>query len=155
VTTLATIKPRKEHDMLTRHQDPFQAMFDFQRALNSRRQSNWLRDATTSRGAYPPINMFRKGDDFVAIVELAGLDKSDIEIQAKDNVVRLSGKKTASYPDGVSAHRRERVFGSFDRTITVPVQIDADKIKAEYRNGILALFIPRAEDDKPRAIAIS
>lgn len=141
--------------MLTRHQDPFQALFDFQRALNARRQSNWMRDATTSGGAYPPINVFRKGDDFVAIIELAGLDKSDLDIQAKDNVVRLSGKKAASYPEGVSAHRRERVFGTFDRTITVPVRIDADGIKAEYRDGILALFIPRAEEDKPRQVTIN
>jgi len=141
--------------MLTRHQDPFQALFDFQHALNARRQSNWMRDATTSHGAYPPINMFRKEDDFVAIIELAGIDKADLDIQAKDNTVRLSGKKAASYPEGVSAHRRERVFGTFDRTITVPVRIDADKIKAEYRDGILALFIPRAEDDKPRKVAIN
>lgn len=141
--------------MLSRHQDPFQALFDFQRALNAHRQSNWMRDATTSRGAYPPINVFRKDDDFVAIIELAGLDKSDIEIQAKDNVVRLSGKKATSYPEGVSAHRRERVFGTFDRTITMPVRINTDGIKAEYRDGILALFIPRAEDDKPRKVAIN
>ena len=141
--------------MLSRHQDPFQALFDLQRAMNARRGNNWMRDATTSRGTYPPINIFRKGDDFVAIIELAGLDKSDIDIQAKDNVVRVAGKKAASYPDEVSAHRRERVFGTFDRTITVPVRIDADKIRAEYRNGLLALHIPRAEDDKPRTVAIN
>ena len=141
--------------MQARHQDPFQALFDFQRALNARKQSNWMRDATTSRGAYPPINIFRQGEDFVAIIELAGIDKSDLDIQAKDNVVRLSGKKVAKYPDNVSAHRRERVFGTFDRTITVPVQIDTDKIRAEYRNGILALHIPRADDDKPRKVTIN
>jgi HSP20 family protein len=141
--------------MLTLHRDPFQTLFDLQQALNARRASNWMGDATTSRGAFPPINMFRKGDDFVAIVELTGIDKSDLEIQAKDNTVRLSGKKSANYPDGVSTHRRERVFGTFDRTIQVPVRIDADNIRAEYRDGILALFIPRTEDDKPKKIAIN
>jgi HSP20 family protein len=51
-------------------------------------------------------------------------------------------------------HRRERVFGSFDRTIAVPIQIDPDAIRAEMRDGVLALSIPRAERDKPRKISI-
>lgn len=140
--------------MLQRHQDPFQALYEFQRALNARRQNDWMRDATTSGGAFPPINMFRKGDDFIAIVELPGIDKSELEIEAKDNSVRLSGRKQANYPDTVSAHRRERVFGRFDRTIQVPIRFDAGKIKAEYNNGILALHIPQAEQDKPRKISI-
>jgi HSP20 family protein len=51
-------------------------------------------------------------------------------------------------------HRRERVAGTFDRTVTVPVQINSDGIKADFHDGVLALFIPRAESDKPRAIQI-
>lgn len=52
-------------------------------------------------------------------------------------------------------HRRERLTGTFDRTLTVPMQIDADGIKAEYRDGVLALSLPRAESDKPRTIRIN
>ena len=88
-------------------------------------------------------------------VELAGVNKSDLEIQAKDNTIRISGKKEFAYPEKVSLHRRERLSGTFDRTLTVPIQIDADRIKAEYRDGVLALFIPRAESDKPRSISIN
>ena len=51
-------------------------------------------------------------------------------------------------------HRRERISGEFDRTLSIPVQLDPDRIKAEYRDGILALFLPRAESDKPRTITI-
>jgi HSP20 family protein len=51
-------------------------------------------------------------------------------------------------------HRRERVSGVFDRTLSVPIQINPDGIKAEYRDGILALFIPRAESEKPKSIKI-
>ena len=114
-----------------------------------------MQDATTSSGAYPPINIFRKGDDFVAIIELAGIDKSDLDIQVKDNTLRLSGKKAREEIEGASTHRRERVFGTFDRTIQVPVRIDADGVKAEYRDGILALHIPRDEEDKPKKVAIN
>ena len=105
-------------------------------------------------GAYPPINIFQQQDDFVAIVELPGVSKSDLTIEAKEGILRISGKKTLDYQENASIHRRERLAGTFDRTITLPIRIDPDRIKAEYRDGILALFIPRAETDKPRAIQI-
>lgn len=140
--------------MIMRFSDPFQGLFDLQRALDSRLRSDWLRGSTAGMGAFPPINIFRQGEDFVAIVELPGIDKAALNIHAKDNEIRISGEKAARYPDGVSAHRRERIFGSFDRTISVPVRVDADRIRAEYNDGVLALFIPRAEADKPRKVDI-
>jgi HSP20 family protein len=135
--------------------DPFAAIMALQRALESRRESRWMQGGTMATGPYPPINIFQKGDDFVAVIELPGVGKSDLHIEAKDSNIRLSGKKAMDYDQNASVHRRERVFGTFDRTITLPVQIDADAIRAEYRNGILALFIPRAASEKPRAIKIS
>ena len=134
---------------------PLDALFDLQRALDARLDSDWLRGATAGTGAFPPINVFQQGDNLVAILEVPGLDKADLEIQAKDNAIRISGRKNIAYPEGVSVHRRERLMGIFDRTLTVPMQINADGIKAEYRNGVLALFIPRAEADKPRTIQIN
>ena len=91
----------------------------------------------------------------MAILEVPGVSKGDLEIQAKDNTIRVSGKKGIAYPEGVSVHRRERRSGTFGRTLTVPMQINADAIKAEYRDGVLALYIPRAEGDKPRSISIN
>ena len=134
---------------------PLDALFDFQRALEARLDSDWLRGSTAGTGTYPPINVFQQGDNLVAILEVPGVDKSNLEIQAKDNAIRISGKKAINYPEGVSVHRRERLTGTFDRTLTVPMQIHADGIKAEYRDGVLALFIPRAEADKPRTISIN
>ena len=133
---------------------PLDALFDLQRSLEARLESDWLRGSTGGTGAFPPINVFQQGDSLVAILEIAGVDKGDLEIQAKDNAIRISGKKAIAYPEGVSVHRRERLSGSFDRTLTLPMQIDADAIKAEYRDGVLALSIPRAESDKPRTIRI-
>jgi HSP20 family protein len=135
--------------------DPFEAILALQRALDARYESDWLRSGTAGTGAYPPVNIFQKGDDFVAVVELPGVDKSELQIEAKENTIRLSGRKTFAYGQDASVHRRERVSGTFDRTISVPVQIDPDAIKAEYREGILALFIPRAESAKPRTIEIN
>jgi HSP20 family protein len=133
---------------------PFDALLSLQQALEARLASDWLQNLTTSRGPYPPINVFQQGDDILAILELPGVDKNDLQIQAKANTIRISGKKTVDYSDGVSVHRRERVSGEFDRTLSLPVEIDPDGIKAEYRDGLLALFLPRAESDKPRSIQI-
>ena len=134
--------------------DPREALFDVQRALEARLQSNWLGDMTAGAGSFPPINVFQKGHDFVALIEMPGVSKNDLALQAKETTIRISGKKAVEYGDKVSGHRRERVAGTFDRTITLPFQIDAQGIKAECRDGILAVFIPRAESDKPRVIKV-
>ena len=141
--------------MITAFVDPFDALFNLQRALEARLASDWLQDQTTSEGPFPPVNVFQQGGDLLAIIELPGIDKGSLQIEAKENAIRIAGKKAVSYPEGVSVHRRERVAGEFDRTISVPVQLEADRIKAEYRDGVLALFLPRSERDKPRTIPVS
>jgi HSP20 family protein len=133
--------------------NPFDALFNLQRALQAQTGSGWLQNQTAGQGPFPPINVFQQGDNILAIIELPGVDKKDLEIQAKENTIRIAGKKLPYYPEG-SVHRRERIFGEFDRTLSLPVQLDPDGIKAEYRDGVLALFLPRAEREKPRTIKI-
>ncbi len=140
--------------MIGSFRDPFEELFSIQRALDAYRASDWLGGRTTGMGSFPPINIFQQGHDFLAIIELPGIDKKELEIQAKENTIRISGKKTIKYSEGASVHRRERVSGVFDRTLSVPIQINPDGIRAEYRDGILALFIPRAESEKPKTIKI-
>jgi len=140
--------------MIAAFADPFDALFNLQRALDGRLASDWMHDQTTSQGPFPPINVFQQGDDILAIIELPGIEKDSLNVQAKENTIRIAGKKSINYPDGVSVHRRERTSGEFDRTLSLPVQLDPDRIKAEYRDGILALFLPRSERDKPRSIKI-
>jgi len=141
-------------NMIGSFRDPFEDLFAIQRALDAYQASDWLGGRTAGMGSFPPINIFQQGHDFVAIVELPGVDKKDLDIQAKENTIRLSGRKAVNYPEAASMHRRERVSGTFDRTLSVPIEINPDGIKAEYRDGILALFIPRAESEKPKSIKI-
>jgi HSP20 family protein len=141
--------------MITAFDDPFDTLFNLQRALEARLTSDWLHDLTTSRGPFPPINIFQQGYDVLAIVELPGIDKGSLQIQAQGNTIRIAGKKTTSYPEDASVHRRERISGEFDRTISLPVELHPDGVKAEYQDGILALFLPRSERAKPRSIQIN
>ena len=69
--------------------------------------------------------------------------------------VNGAGAKTVGYPEKAALHRRERLAGRFDRAMTMPVEIDPEGVKAEYRDGILALFLPRAEADKPKSIKVA
>ena len=141
--------------MFASFSDPFEALFALQRALDARIASEWMGRGTAAIGSFPPINVFQKGNDFVAVVELPGIDKNDLEIEVKENTLRISGRKTIAYGEQASVHRRERISGVFDRTLSVPIRIEPNGVRAEYRDGMLALFMPRAEADKPRAIKVS
>jgi len=134
--------------------DPFEALFNLQRTLDALTDSDWLESSPSGTGPYPPLNVFQKGDDYVIVTEVPGIKKSDLEIQVKDNAIRIAGKKPVNYPVKASLHRRERLTGNFDRTVTIPVRIDADHVRAEYHDGILALYLPRSAVDKPKPIQI-
>src|SRR6476660_7709536 len=98
--------------------DPFEHLRDFQRALDEFRSSGWLGSGMSAGGAYPPINIFRKGDDIVAIIEVPGVRKSDLDIRVERNTLRIAGSKSVDYGDKAAMHRRERSPGRFDRVVT-------------------------------------
>jgi HSP20 family protein len=134
--------------------DPFNTLLGLQDALEAFRTSGWLQSSPSGGGSYPPLNIFRKGDDFVLIAEVPGISKSDLDVQVKGRTIRLSGTKAVKHPEKASLHRRERAAGRFDRSVTLPVEVDPDGVRAECHDGILALSLPRAERDKARSIKI-
>jgi HSP20 family protein len=137
------------------YSDAIDVMTSLQQALDAYRESSWLESGTSSVGAFPPINVFRKGEDYVAVAEVPGIQKNDIEVQVRGNVIRIAGTKTLNYSDKASVHRRERLAGAFDRAISLPVEIDADRVKAECHDGVLAVYLPRAESDKAKSIRVN
>src|SRR3569623_832178 len=98
--------------------DPFEQLREFQQALDTFRSSGWLGSGLSAGGAYPPINIFRKGDDIIAIIEVPGVRKSDLDIRIERNTLRISGSKSVEYGDKVALLRRERSAGRFDRAVT-------------------------------------
>lgn len=140
--------------MVIQMRDPFATLLAVQNAMDRARRSDWFGTRTSGRGAFPPVNVFRRDGDFTIVAELPGVKKDDLDIQIKGDEVRIVGKKSVEYPDDASLHRRERAAGRFDRTLTIPSQVDADRAKAEYSDGVLVLHLPQAESEKPRSVAI-
>lgn len=141
--------------MNLRTTDPFQALTGLQRALAAARPSRRAGIESTSSAAYPPINIFRKGDDFLLIAELAGVDKNALDVQVHNNQVRLAGTKSVTYEPDLSVHRRERRAGQFDRSFQLPFEVDSDKVKATFSDGMLTVTLPRAASDLPRTVPVA
>jgi HSP20 family protein len=134
--------------------NPFDALLGLQQALDAFRGSGWLDAGPSGGGAYPPVNVFRKGDDVAVIAEVPGVRKSDLEVQVKGSTLRISGAKPVGFPEGAGVHRRERLGGRFDRAIALPFEVDAEAVQAECRDGLLALLLPRAAKDRARTIQV-
>lgn len=141
--------------MVTLFSNPMNSLLSLQQALSNAMTSNWFGSGISSGGGFPPINIFEVDDKYAVIAELPGVKRADIDIEVQRNRVRISGRKEVDYGDAVSVHRRERQAGDFDRTVTMPFEIDVDGVRAECRDGILSLLLPRAGQDKPRSINVA
>lgn len=131
-----------------------ETLLGLQEAMDHARNTGFFENATTSRGVYPPVNIFEKNGDLVLVAELPGVEKKDLNIEVKGDRVRLSGERTIDYGENASYHRIERNASKFDRTLRLPVNVESDQVKAEYKDGLLAISLPRAEADKPKKITI-
>ena len=125
-----------------------------QEAVEAARTSDYFGLSTTSRGSFPPVNLFQDGDNTVLMAEVPGVKKDEIQIEIKDNLITIAGERKTDYPEKASVHRVERKGYKFSRTIKLPARVNVDKIKADYSNGVLKVILPRAESDKPKLISI-
>lgn len=132
----------------------FEDLSGLQEAIDRAFNTSFFDSATSSRGVYPPVNIFKKDGDMVLVAELPGVKKRDLNIEVKGDIIRLSGERTIEYDENSSYHRVERKPLKFDRTLKLPINVQTDKVKAEYKEGILVLSLPRAEKDKPKQITI-
>jgi HSP20 family protein len=133
----------------------FDMLLDLQRSMDRTQTQSWWGSSTAGRGAFPPVNIFAAEDSVVVVAELPGVKKGDVEVQVHKDQVRIFGTKAIDYGKSASLHRRERREGAFDRTFSVPFEVDADKVEARRQQGLLAIRLPRSEADKPRAVEIA
>lgn len=104
---------------------------------------------------YPVVDMYEEDNSFVIKAELPGMDKKDISVDVKDRILTLKGER--NYDNEVKEenyYRRERSYGKFQRTFTLPVDVEPDKIKADFKDGLLKIEVPKPEEHKPKEITI-
>jgi HSP20 family protein len=106
-------------------------------------------------GWSPALDLYQNNDNVVAVLELAGMRKEDIEISLHDGTLTISGERKSSASNGEKAERTERYVGSFRRSISLPVRVDATKVSATYRDGVLTVTMPKAEEAKPKRIEVA
>jgi HSP20 family protein len=96
-------------------------------------------------------------DKLVANVELPGLSKGEIDISYQEGVLTISGERKPEFAEGKQPEtfRSERCTGKFQRSLTLPVPIQSDRIHATYKNGVLTIDLPKSEEAKPRKVEVS
>ena len=106
-------------------------------------------------GWTPALDLYQNNDNVVAIVELPGMRKEDIEISLQDGMLTIAGERNAESGQENGAARTERFTGKFRRSITLPTRVDANKVNATYKDGILTVTLPKAEEAKPKQIQVN
>ena len=135
----------------TTTRDPFRA-FDrtFDRLFNE-----GLRGPSGSAGAVMPMDLYRSGETFVAHIDLPGVDPTSIDIDVEDRTLTVRADRSAPEVDNAQWLSRERPSGTFARQLSLGRGLALDQIEADYRDGVLTLTIPVAEEAKPRRISVS
>ena len=106
-------------------------------------------------GVFPPVNISQDADHFYVRAEVPGMKPDELQLSAVRNRVSLAGKREIQREqERVSYHRKERMEGSFNRTLTLPAEVDTQRVEARYADGILTLTLPKAEEAKPRRITV-
>lgn len=122
---------------------------------------NWFGDKpgsckTAVRTFMPRTNIVEKDASFVISLELPGIDVSDVDVEASDDKLTISGEKKIELQDETDKlHRRERVSGKFERSFEFPTQVDFESIQADFQNGVLTVTVPKSAKVLPRKIQIN
>jgi HSP20 family protein len=112
--------------------------------------------AEVGRAWYPAVDILESKEAYLLRAELPGMNKEDFNLEVKEGTLTLTGERKATKPaEGVEYRSVERVNGKFVRSFTLPETVKHDGIQATYKDGILEVHIPKAEEAKPRQIQIS
>ena len=137
------------------HRDPFAKMDRLRREMDNILATHERGIASTA-GVFPLLNLSEDEDNLYVRAELPGVVPEEIEITTKENNLIIKGeRKIATEGVKISYHRREREAGTFRRIISLPTRVDAEKVSAVFKNGVLTVTLPRAAELKPRKIEVA
>ncbi len=110
--------------------------------------------SSASSGVFPPLVVTEDADTIYVEAEIPGIKAEDLDISVIGRTLTLSGERKPEETQNVSYHRRERKWGSFRKALTLPEDVNAEAVRAECKDGVLKLVLPKPEHVKPRKITI-
>ncbi len=139
--------------------DPFREMRYLQERINRLFEPSLRRPATEALSlldtGFPPVDIHEDANNIYLKAELPGVKKEDLNISVDNDVLTIKGeKKQESEVKEENYHRVERYYGSFSRSFTLPAGVDAGRVSATYKDGILSLTFPKREESKPKKIEV-
>jgi len=143
------LAPWSASDRWSTLRDELNSLFELPLSYNAGRMGQLF------TGWSPALDLYQSADNITAVVELPGMRKEDIDISLHDGALTISGERTRESANGDKAERTERYVGSFRRSIMLPTNVDASKVSATYRDGILTVTLPKAEEAKPKQIQVT
>lgn len=144
---------------IVRWSDPFREFTHLQDWINRVFNDAYGRadDGLTTSGAWvPPVDVYQNGDhEVVLVAELPAMKREDIDITVDDGTLTIKGEKRVPIDlKEEQFHRIERRYGIFSRSFSLPQTVDAGKVAAEYKDGVLTIRLPTREEAKPRQIKV-
>ncbi len=110
---------------------------------------------TVRRGTFPPINVGASPERVDVYLFAAGLDPKDLDISIQQNLLAVSGRRNVETHEAADYYRRERFEGEFRRVVTLPDDVDPERVEAKYRDGVLQITVQRRESARPRQITVN
>lgn len=135
--------------------DPFASLAELQEEMNRLFDSSLRRWSTRGTTTFvPPCDIVEEKDRLLVRMDLPGLCKEDVNVTLQDGVLTVKGERKIEDAKDASYYLRERAAGEFNRSVELPVAVNAAKIEAHFRNGVLEITLPKAEEAKPKQIEI-
>ena len=150
------VAPWRPFGDLTRWERDMERMMDelFDRRMRPWWPERWLRAEPMEISA-PAVDLYEDKDEIVVKAELPGMEKDDIQVNLADQTLIIKGeKKKEEEIREENYYRAERAYGSFLKTVELPMDVHADRVKASFKNGILEIRLPKTEEAKPREIKV-
>lgn len=135
--------------------DPFASLADLQEEMNRLFDNSLRRSGRALDGHFfAPCDVYEEKDKLIVRMDLPGLRREDVNVTLQEGAVTIKGERKLDTPKDTPYYVQERVWGTFTRTIQLPTTVNASKIDARFRDGVLEVVLPKTEEAKPKQIEV-
>jgi HSP20 family protein len=135
---------------------PFREAWRFQDDLNRLFELSNRDSEALTNGWVPPVDIYEDAEGVTLKAEVPGLAPNEIDVRVENNTLTFKGERKLEREDKKDNYKRvERYYGTFTRSFSLPPTVDTEKVRAEHKNGVLSIFLPKREETKPKQIRVA